>query len=136
MSDVPGPPNPREIIERYEPDLQIRSILRSVARGGSWAPPADVAATTVMGEIRLDLRDAELLVDGTTIHARAIMGQIDIIVPREVELEIHGSVVLGEVRCKASFATPRDDDEFPLVVVECSGAMGFIEIRNEEERED
>ena len=130
MSDVPGPPNPREIIERFEPDERIRGVLRSVARGGSWAPPAHLAATTVMGEITLDLCDADLLVDGTTIQARAIMGQINIIVPRELELEIHGSVILGEVSCKASFATPDDDDEFPLLVVECSGAMGFIEIRN------
>src|SRR5688500_15341012 len=67
--------------------LKLRVLLGSCERRGAWIVPARIDAHATLGSIQLDLRDAELGPD-TTIDAHVVLGSLEILVPRDVLVEI------------------------------------------------
>ncbi len=71
------------------------TVMGGVERRGVWTVPGQHTAFALMGGIELDLREAALQSERTTITAVAIMGGVDILVPDDVHLEVDGIGLMG-----------------------------------------
>lgn len=69
--------------------------------GNVLAPPAYVAFA-MMGGVHLDLRHARFSGPAATIHAYALMGGIEIIVPEDIEVDVAGIGFMGGFDHRAS----------------------------------
>src|SRR5690242_8575574 len=90
-----------------------RSVAAAFARerrDGRWVVPENFPVTAFFGNIVLDLRDAVLQKRRITIHATAVAGQIRLIVPARVAVEMVGQSFLGSrsVRSKTAATPPGD----------------------------
>ena len=98
----------------------------SVARRGRWRVPERPVAVAYKGRCELDLRAAELSGPVTTVTAVAYKGRVEVIVPRGVRVEAHGSTYGG------AFVDQRDEDapaDVPLVRVRGLAYKGTVEVR-------
>jgi len=79
------------------PGRKRRSIalLGGVERGGRWVVPARYTATAVLGSVELDLRRVTFAEAETVIHASALLGSVDIIVPEGVIVHVSGIGLVG-----------------------------------------
>jgi cell wall-active antibiotic response 4TMS protein YvqF len=73
----------------------VVSFLSSTEREGSWALPRRFRALAVLGNVELDLREAEIGLGVSVIEAVAVMGNIEITVPPDVAVESDGDSLLG-----------------------------------------
>ena len=71
------------------------SIMGGSSREGSWQVARHHASFTTMGGNTLDLRHAELSARETVIHAYAVMGGMEIIVPEDVRVISEGIGIMG-----------------------------------------
>jgi len=73
----------------------VVSFLSSNEREGNWALPRRFRALAVLGNVELDLREAEIGLGVSVIEAVAVMGNIEITVPPDVAVESDGDSLLG-----------------------------------------
>ncbi|WP_370513910.1 LiaF domain-containing protein [Corynebacterium sp. zg331] len=70
-------------------------VLLSSSRTSLVALPERHTVVTVLGNLKLDLRNTHFSSRNTTIHAQAHLGHITIIVPPEVRVQMDGTSILG-----------------------------------------
>jgi hypothetical protein len=73
----------------------VVSFLSSNERQGRWPLPRRFRALAVMGNVELDLREADIGLGVSVIEAVAVMGNIEITVPPDVAVESSGDSLLG-----------------------------------------
>lgn len=73
----------------------VTAICTRERREGRWVVPDSFAVTAVFGDVELDLREAILQSQRVTIFATAIAGQIRLIVPAGVAVEMVGRSFMG-----------------------------------------
>ena len=78
----------------------------NVKRSGRWTVPAENSFRTWLGHIKLDLREAQISAAETRIHARALFGSIELLVPKGISVEVQARTRLGRTNLHASSATP------------------------------
>ena len=117
--DLPAIPRPQE--------RQVKSIMSSIRREGEWRVPETLRVLAVMGEAQIDFRDVHLPPGITEVHARSIMGSIEIIVPPALAVECEGNAWLGEFQEMYRAPTHRDPEE-PLLVVSGTAVLGELKI--------
>jgi signal transduction histidine kinase len=76
--------------------LNLRVVMGSSERRGAWTVPAQVNARVMWGNLELDLREAELGTE-TTIDARVTMGNLEIIVPADLAVDVRVDSIAGNV---------------------------------------
>jgi signal transduction histidine kinase len=76
--------------------LKLVAIMGSCERRGAWRVPSRVEAHVKFGNMELDLREAELGPE-TTIHARVMMGNLEIIVPSDLAVDVSVDSIAGNV---------------------------------------
>ena len=101
---------------RRERAPRVLAVLGNVERRGRFQVPSGYRATSVLGNIELDLRDVAFADGVTEIHVRAVLGNIEIIVPPTLPVQCEGSGIL------ASFA------ELNRLPAEGSGAGPLLRI--------
>jgi hypothetical protein len=74
---------------------RTRVVFGSVERTGPWLVPQQLGARVLCGSLVLDLREARFTAAVTTIDARVTMGNLEVIVPPGVEVDVHASSFLG-----------------------------------------
>jgi hypothetical protein len=84
--------------------LKLRVLLGSAERGGAWAVPARIDARVTLGNMQLDLREADLGAD-TTIDADLMLGKLEILVPHDVQVDVDVELMSGRVNRERD-ATP------------------------------
>jgi predicted membrane protein len=82
-------------------------------------------ASAIMGGVQLDLRDAVMEGNRATLEVSAIMGGIDIRVPRDWTVVNHVTPILGAVK-----DTTRSGDANKKLFLEGTVLMGGLEIKN------
>lgn len=87
--------------------LKLHVVMGSCERRGAWIVPARVEAHVRLGNMELDLRDAQLGPD-TTIDARVMMGNLEIIVPSDLAVDVNVDTVAGNVEDGARFGADSD----------------------------
>jgi hypothetical protein len=110
------------------------AIMSGVDRKGPWHVPADSTAFAFMGGIDLDLRDAILSDQVTTITAIAFMGGIEIIVPPGMHVESSGIGFMGAFENNAVINEHLAPDA-PVLRVRGFALMAGVEIRTKERRD-
>ena len=79
------------------PARRMRVVLGSIERAGRWVVPQQLAARVVWGNLVIDLRDAQLGLGVTTIDVHVTMGNVEIIVPPGVDVDVDASSFLANV---------------------------------------
>jgi len=102
------------------------TVMGELKRGVSRLPEHTVVVT-VMGESKIDLRNA--VVDSPHIELRMylMMGEQVVIVPEGVEVEVTGFVFMGEKKVDVDEIRPRPG--VPRLHIRVIGMMGEIKIR-------
>jgi hypothetical protein len=72
------------------------AILAGTERKGNWTPPRRLTAFTILGEAKLDFRDATFATPEVNVTLCTILSETKIIVPPGVHVESNGSAILGE----------------------------------------
>ena len=79
------------------PAQKLRVIMGSIERTGPWAVPQQLKARVFAGNLELDLRDARMAPGVTTIEVNITMGNVELIVPPEVQVDVDASSLMGHV---------------------------------------
>lgn len=102
------------------------AVMSGTARSGAWVVPASFTAVAVMGEVKLDLREARFETGDVTVIAVAVMGAVTIIAPPDLALQVDGVGFMG------AFEGPREVIETGHQVrVRITGLalMGAVEVK-------
>lgn len=67
--------------------IRIPSILGSSTRGGAWIVPEHLEVLVILGELKLDFRDAEFTSPTTVIDLSVSLGTLTIIIPPGTQVE-------------------------------------------------
>jgi Domain of unknown function (DUF1707) len=96
-ADLPGAPiNPRRGAQpNPAPSTLLLAVMSGFERRGRWNVPKKLITLTLWGSGVLDLRYADFTSTEVEIHAYSIMGAQTIVLPPEVNVEIHGRGVMG-----------------------------------------
>jgi hypothetical protein len=98
-----------------------------VKRSGPWTVPSENSFRTWFGNIKLDLRQAQISATETHIHARALFGDVDLLVPEGVEVEVQARTQLGRTNLQAGSAIPGA----PRIVLTGGTFFGDIKVRHQ-----
>jgi predicted membrane protein len=82
-------------------------------------------ASAFMGGVNIDLRDATMEGSEATIHVSAVMGGIDLRVPRNWTVVNHVTPVMGGVDDRTN-----SSDSHKRLIIEGTVMMGGLDIRN------
>ncbi len=127
VSDLPATTAPRPTAARRTPRRWIVAIMGGEETHGRWRPAPRTTAVALMGEVKADLREAELDQDEIELDAYAIMGGVEVIVPEGVAVDVRGFSLMGGR--DVSVRQPASDDA-PVVTINAYAVMGSVEVRN------
>jgi hypothetical protein len=134
----------RQELERLTADLpaaaappaaapaRTHSVFGDVRRKGAWAVPAASRWQTVFGDIVLDLREARVSGSEVRIDARTFFGEVDLLVPEGVAVEVLSRTIFGEVKQQAGDAAPPGA---PRIVLTGGTVFGDVRVRAKRLRE-
>ncbi len=88
-----GVPAPRDPAVRRR--AEITQTIGSVKRGGRWRIDRDMQLGTVVGSVKLDLRQAEIVGSPVALHVQTVVGSVKVWIPYGVAVEVNGGSVLG-----------------------------------------
>ena len=108
-----------------EHDL-IVSVWGATERKGSWVPPRQLTAVTVMGGTDLDFRQAAFAAETVSIRLLALMGGVDIVVPPGVRVEWGGIALMGGVSMPEPATPPAPDA--PVIRLSGLVCMGGVDV--------
>jgi hypothetical protein len=91
------------------PVQNMRVVLGSIERIGPWSVPQNLTARVLFGNLVLDLRDAKLAPGVTTIDVNITMGNLELIVPPGVAVEVDATSFLGHIEERTEPSTRTTD---------------------------
>jgi hypothetical protein len=125
VADLPGrPAYPATDL----PTPWLVGVMGSAKRSGRWRVGHELHAVSIMGDCKIDLREAIIDAPVITIDALAIMGSVEVIVPEGVEVVLEGIAIMGSKVLRMSDAAIGLGA--PLVRVTGMALMGEIKVRN------
>ncbi len=106
-----------------------QAILSEAKRTGVWVVPGRYHATTVLGSVDLDLREASFAEREVEIQCNAVLGEIRIQVAEDVTVVDEVSTILGEVKFKARRRPDRQPDpNGPVVRLTGTTFLGSVNV--------
>jgi len=103
-------------------------VMSGQKRTGRWRLPARVRGWTLMGDIQLDLREVVCAEPEVEIVVWTVMGDLKMIVPDGVEVELTGFDVMGDRELR--LAPVRRVPGTPIIHVKAYTVMGDVKIRS------
>lgn len=101
-------------------------VMGDSKRRGTWRIDQELGAVAVMGDVVLDLREAEVRTDRVEILAVSVMGDVKIIVPDGVNVDLDGMAIMGDKKVKVNQAPPGMN--VPVVRVQAYAIMGDVKV--------
>ncbi|MEV4803473.1 DUF1707 domain-containing protein [Nonomuraea sp. NPDC049421] len=102
------------------------AVMGDSKRHGTWRIDQELGAVAVMGDVVLDLREAEVRTDKVEIMAVAVMGDVKIIVPDGVSVDLDGMAIMGDKKVKVDQAL--SGANVPVVRVQAYAVMGDVKV--------
>jgi hypothetical protein len=102
------------------------AVMGDTKRNGKWRIDQEIGAVAVMGDVTLDLREAEVRGNVVDIVATCVMGDVKIIVPDGVDVELSGFAIMGDKKVKVIEAPPGQNA--PIVRVKAYVVMGDVKV--------
>lgn len=117
-------------VQRRQPTHWTVAVMSENKRTTRWRADESTNAVAVMGSCKLDLRSAEMPAGELIINAFAVMGEVKVIVPEGVQVELEGLAIMGSKECKI----PPEEmfPEAPIVRVRGYAVMGSVVVVSEE----
>ncbi len=107
----------------------VVSFLSSNEREGRWVLPRRFRALAVLGNVELDLRQAEVGYGLSVIEAVAVLGNVEIKAPPEITVECDGDSLMGTFNLKyEGRASPSMASRDKIVKVTGSAYLGAVTI--------
>jgi hypothetical protein len=88
---VTYPAPPQDLATRVSHIVPVGSVKRR----GRWRLDRDAELGTIVGSVKLDLRQAEIAAPVVHLHVRAVVGSVKVWIPAAVSVEVSGATVLG-----------------------------------------
>jgi hypothetical protein len=104
------------------------AILSSADRTGVWRIGQKSRAIAFMGSCKLDLRRATISAPVTVIDVHVLMGNVNVIVPEGVEVELDATPIMGSRSLKLKGKPP--EPGAPVVVIRGLVVMGDLTVRD------
>ncbi len=94
--------------------------------------PSRLRIRSILGNVTLDLREADFHDGVTEITVHAFLGNVEVALPRDVAMECHGSALLGNFAHSGAGARP-DADSTRTRTVRITGraVLGNVEFGGE-----
>jgi DUF1707 SHOCT-like domain/Cell wall-active antibiotics response LiaF, C-terminal len=108
-------------------DARVLGLFGNVTRTGRWRLGRRVHARGIFGGVRLDLRHAEVTADEVWVDVRAICGEVSVVVPHGVALDMAGYAMFGEQHADAG--DERVPAGAPVVHVRARTAFGKLTVK-------
>ncbi|MFM9379306.1 DUF1707 domain-containing protein [Gordonia sp. VNK21] len=108
------------------PVRKATAVFSSSRVGGGAVVADGLTARSVFGGVEIDLRDVEFTADELVLDCRAYFGTIEVIVPDDVTVEVHGSGIVGGFDGGAAGA---GQTGAPRVVIRGRAVFGSVETR-------
>jgi len=107
----------------------VVSFLSSTEREGRWQLPRRFRALAVLGNVELDLREAEIGFGMSVIEAVAVLGNVEIKVSPDVAVECDGDSFMGTFTLKyEGRASPSMANREKIVRVTGSAYAGAVTV--------
>jgi hypothetical protein len=138
VARVPAPPTARPPAPQAVAPRRVASgpfvaaarrllcVLGQRTIAGRWAAPERLEVRCVLGEVVLDLREAELGSD-SEIDVVAVMGSVQLLLPAHVEVESQIGSVMGEVADRGVVDVPATSPR-PTVHLRLTGTSVMAEV--------
>ncbi|MEP6816616.1 MAG: DUF1707 domain-containing protein [Marmoricola sp.] len=104
-------------------------IFGETKRVGAWDVGNVHTATSVMGAVVIDLREARFPQGDVVINANAVMGSVEVIVNAQTRVRVEGFGIMGSYTEGRTKVPAETDRESPLVRVRGLALMGSVEVR-------
>lgn len=104
------------------------SVIGDVRRRGRWSLRRRTTAWLLIGDVELDLRGAVITDDEIAIDVFSVIGDVEVVAPDGVEVELGGFSVLGDHRLDLA-PVPRVPGS-PLVRVRVFSLIGDAKVRS------
>jgi len=124
LADLPDQPAPAEVVGRHAP-ANVVNVMGDVRLSASELPRR---VGTVLGNIRIDLRDLRSGDERVELDLWTVLGDIDVILPEGMEGELEGFAILGNRRIELA-PVPRTPGT-PRVVVRAHAVLGDLRLRS------
>ncbi len=125
LDDLPPPP----VVGGSAPARStLVSVIGDIRRRGRWALRSRTRAWLVIGDVELDLRSALIGNDEITIEVYSLIGDVEVIAPEGVEVELGGFSLLGDRRVDLA-PVPRVPGT-PIVRVRVVSLIGDAKVRS------
>jgi hypothetical protein len=98
----------------------------NIKRSGAWLVAAESSYRTWFGNIKLDLRQAQISAAETHIHARGLFGNIDLLIPEGVDVEVQAVTQVGRTKVEPRSSTPGA----PRIVLTGGTFFGDVKVRH------
>ncbi|MEL4504232.1 DUF1707 domain-containing protein [Luteococcus sp. H138] len=112
------------------------ALMSGATRAGEWTAAGTHTAVAIMGGVDLDLREACFTQPQTTVLAFAIMGGIDVIVPPDVRVRVHGLPIMGGFDAEGSINPVNLPANAPVVTIQGVAVMGGVTVKRRAYDED
>jgi len=106
----------------------VVSFLSSNERQGYWELPRRFRALAVLGNVELDLREAEIGIGLSVIEVVAVMGNVEITVPPDIAIECDGDSFMGTFALKYQRASPSMANRDRVLKVTGSAYLGSVTV--------
>lgn len=112
--------------------IDASSVFGDLVRGGVWRLPQRSRWKTVFGDVRLDLREAHVPAGAIEIDASSLFGDVELLVPEGVLVDVSSRAVLGDVVQDAGGAAPAGA---PRVLLSGGTFFGDVRVQARRRRE-
>lgn len=106
---------------------KLRVIMGHVERRSRWTVPRELEVRVMWGNVELDFREASLGRGVTTIDVSVLMGNIEIILPPSLAVDVDVSSFMANVEERHRIP-PDDDPSRPLLRITGAVRLGNLEI--------
>lgn len=112
-----APPAPHRVVAVMSEETMTAPVL----------PGQEVSGYAVMGTVRLDLRRDDLPAE-VRVLARAVMGEVEVLVPHDASVHLTGASVMGERKVEV------EGGRGPVVLLDAVAVMGTVKITTRSRR--
>jgi hypothetical protein len=110
-------------------ELRLSSVFSETRQRGVWTPGRLTHARCLFGAMKLDLREAKLTPGVTELRLAVTFGDLQLIVPPGLEVELAASAAFADISNDASDGSGSGDPSAPRLLVTGKVRFGSVKIR-------
>ncbi|RFU40344.1 DUF1707 and DUF2154 domain-containing protein [Actinomadura logoneensis] len=130
VADLPGMGAPGAAPAPLLKTRRFSAVLGDVTERIVGRIDAELEILAVLGDVRVDLRAAQVPTGTVSLVANAVLGDVTVIVPSGAVVELTGHAVLGDRRVSARQVPA--GERMPVVRIRANAYLGDIQIVDEE----